>query len=136
MTVKVVLAHGVFDLLHAGHLEHLKQAKAMGDYLIVSVVDDKYASKGKPIYSQKERLALLWSLRCVDHAMLCGAPGPEKVIREWEPDLYVRGSDYRGKTMPESALLARLGIPVRYTRSVPPRTGEIISRIRHGSENG
>ena len=130
MSVKVVLVHGVFDLLHAGHLEHLKQAKAMGDYLIVSVVDDKYASKGKPIYSQKERLALLWSLRCVDHAMLCGAPGPEKVIRKWEPDLYVRGSDYRGKTMPESALLESLGIPVRYTRSVPPRTSDILKALR------
>ena len=116
--------------MHAGHLEHLKQAKAMGDYLIVSVVDDKYASKGKPIYSQKERLALLWALRCVDHAMLCGAPGPEKVIRKWEPDLYVRGPDYKGKTMPESVLLERLGIPVRYTKEGPMRTTRVKELVR------
>ena len=128
--MKVVLVHGVFDLLHVGHLEHLKQARAMGDHLVVSVVDDKYAIKGKPIYSQRERVKLLWALRCVDHVVLCGAPGPEKVIRKWEPDLYVRGSDYRGKRMPESDLLESLGIKVRYKRSVPPRTGEVIERIK------
>ena len=128
--MKVVLAHGVFDLLHAGHLEHLKQAKAMGDWLLVSVVPDKYATKGKPIYGEKERVKLLKALRCVDQVVLCGVPGPELVIARYEPDLYVRGSDYRGKRMPESKVLENLGIPVRYTRSVPPRTSEVIERIR------
>ena len=128
--MKVVLVHGVFDLFHTGHLEHLKQARKMGDYLLVSVVPDEYASKGKPFYDERERLTLLLGLRCVDHAVLCRGPGPEKIIKQWRPNLYVRGSDYKGKRMPESALLEKLGIPIRYTRSVPPRTGDIIARIR------
>ena len=127
--MKIVLVHGVFDLLHAGHLEHLEQAAKMG-YLVVSVVPDKYATKRKPIYDEKARVRLLRSLRCVDQVELCDGPGPEKLIRKLEPDIYVRGADYRRKEMPESALLRRLGINVRYTQSVPPRTTEVIARIR------
>ena len=134
--MKVVLVHGVWDLLHVGHLTHLEEARRMGDFLIVSVVPDRYATKRKTIYDQWARLRLLNSLRCVSVALLCGAPGPENLIRKHSPDLYVRGSDYRGKEMPESALLKRLGIKVRYTKSVPPRTSEVLLKIRHGSENG
>ena len=128
--MKVVLCHGVFDLLHVGHLEHLEQAKSMGDYLVVSVVPDKYITKRTPIYGEKARVKLLKALHCVNQVVLCAAPGPEKIIRQFEPDLYVRGSDYRGKTMPESALLEELGIHVRYTRSLPlPRTSDIIKAV-------
>ena len=126
--MKIVLCHGVFDLLHVGHLAHLEAAAKMG-YLVVSVVPDRYATKRKPVYDERARVRLLRSLRCVDQVELCDAPGPEKLIRKIEPDIYVRGSDYRGKTMPESALLKRLGIKVRYTKSVPPRTSEIMAAI-------
>ena len=127
--MKVVLAHGCWDLLHVGHLTHLERAKAMGDYLVVSVVPDKYATKRKPIYDEKARVRLLKSLRFVDQVMLCDGPGPEKLIRKLHPDIYVRGSDYRRKVMPESALLKRLGIKVRYTKSVPPRTSDILEAL-------
>ena len=127
--MKIVLAHGVFDLLHVGHLEHLKQAKWMGDRLIVSVLADKYAMKRKPIYSQEDRLKLVQALRFVDEVVLCDAPGPQAILRARKPDIYARGSDYRWKPMPESALLKRLGIKVRYTRSVPPRTSDVIAAI-------
>ena len=130
--MKVVLAHGVWDLLHVGHLAHLEQAAQMG-YLVVSVVPDKYATKRKPVYDEKARVRLLRALRCVDQVELCDGPGPEKLIRKLEPDIYVRGADYRRKEMPESALLRRLGIKVRYTKaSNGPRTTGIIERIRNG----
>ena len=127
--MKVVLCHGVFDLFHVGHLEHLRHAKDMGDYLLVSVVPDKYITKRKPIYDQKARVALLNALRCVDRVVLCAAPGPEKVISQYHPDVYVRGPDYRGKVMPESALLKELGIPVHYTKEFDDRTSKVIGRI-------
>lgn len=130
--MKTVLCHGVFDLLHFGHIEHLRKAKMLGDYLVVSVVADKFVSKRKPIYSQYERLNILRALRSVDEAILCNAPGPEAIIDEIRPAVYVRGSDYIDKEMPESALLKRLGIPVHYTISCPPRTSEIITRIIEG----
>lgn len=130
--MKVVLAHGVFDLLHVGHVVHLTQARTFGDYLIVSVVPDRYITKRTPIYNQQARVRLLKELRCVDEVLLCNAPGPEKLIRTLQPDVYVRGADYRGKRMPEENLLEEFGIPVRYTSPTPaiPRTSEIIARIR------
>lgn len=127
--MKTVLCHGVFDLLHWGHTEHLRKAKLFGDYLIVSVVADKFLSKGNAIYNQDERQDLLHALKCVDEVILCNAPGPEKIIREIRPQVYVRGADYVGKDMPEGVALRQLGIPVRYTTSCPPRTSEIISRV-------
>ena len=127
----IVLCHGVFDMLHAGHVEHLRQARAMGDFLIVSVVPDRFVTKpGRPIYKEAERITLLRAMKgIVDLALLCGAPGPEFVILEVRPNLYVRGSEYRGKTMPEDDVLRDLGVEVRYTESVPPTTTQILQRI-------
>lgn len=131
--MKTVLCHGVFDLLHFGHTEHLRKAKLFGDYLVVSVVADKFLAKGPAIYSQDERLDLLHALRDVDEVILCTAPGPEKIIADLRPAVYVRGADYVEREMPEMALLRQLGIPVRFTTSCPPRTSEIIARILKAS---
>lgn len=128
--MKVVLCHGCWDLLHVGHVNHLKRARAFGDYLVVSVVPDKYVEKRLPIYDEKARMRLLKELRCVDQVLLCHAPGPELLIRKLQPDVYVRGEDYKGKRMPEQNMLEELGIPVRYTKSTPPRTSEVIERVR------
>ena len=127
-----VLAHGVFDLLHIGHIEHLMEAKSFGDELVVSVVADAYVDKAKRpmIYPEAVRLACLAALTCVDQVTLCEAPGPQEVIRRLRPDVYVRGDDYEGVEMPESALLDELGIPVRITApSGYPRTTEIVRKI-------
>ena len=127
----IVLCHGVFDMLHAGHVEHLRQARAMGDFLIVSVVPDRFVTKpGRPIYKEDERLTLLRAMKgIVNIATLCDAPGPEMVIRSSRPHLYVRGSEYRGRAMPEDGVLRELGVEVRYTESVPPTTSQILQRI-------
>ena len=130
MTYRVVLCHGVFDLLHAGHIHHLKLARNLGDRLVVSVVADKYLKHKSPVYPDYQRLAMLRELRCVSHVWLCNAPGPEKIIRALLPDLYVRGPDYRGKPMPERALLTKLGIRIRYTSEGPMRTSNAIEAIR------
>lgn len=129
--MRVVLCHGVFDLLHVGHVAHLTEARDFGNWLIVSVVADKHVWKpNRPlVYSQEERMALLAALRSVDQVVLCDAPGPEKVIADIRPDVYVRGSDYVGKSTPEDAILKELGIPVRHTVSIPLRTTGIIERI-------
>jgi rfaE bifunctional protein nucleotidyltransferase chain/domain len=129
--VKVVLCHGVFDLLHRGHVVHLREAKEFGDRLVVSLVADKYVRKPwRPVvYEEEERMALLSAIRYVDEVVLCEAPGPEAVIAALRPDVYVRGPDYIGKRMPEDVTLRECGIPVRYTPSSFRRTTEIIERI-------
>src|SRR3990167_1829014 len=128
--VKVVLCHGVFDLLHIGHLVHLEEARMFGDIMKVSVVADKFVLKPRPlIYKEGARLRLLSALRCVDEVLLCNAPGPEKIIAEIHPDVYVRGPDYIGRCMPESEILEELGIPIRFTASSYKRTTEIAEEI-------
>lgn len=127
--MRTVLAHGVFDLLHSGHLAHLHQARQFGDRLVVSVLADRFVTKRETIYKQGDRIFILRSLRQVDEVILCDAPGPELIIAELKPDIYVRGDDYIWKTMPESPLLESLGIKVRYTASIPPHTEDIIARI-------
>ena len=127
-----VLCHGVFDLLHIGHIEHLMEARTFGDKLIVSVVADAYVDKAKRpmIYPESVRLACLAALVCVDQVVLCEAEGPQEIIRRLRPDVYVRGDDYEGVRMPESDVLERLGIPVRITKpSGYPRTTEIVRKI-------
>lgn len=127
--MKIVLCHGVWDLLHPGHVHHLEQAKKLGDVLMVSVVADAFITKRTPIYTQEERVGMLKALRVVDDVILCEAPGPEEIIEGLLPDLYVRGEDYMGKRMPESALLERLGIPVRCIPSIQPRASSVIERV-------
>ena len=127
---QLVMCHGVFDLLHPGHIEHLRQARCCGTHLYVSLVPGKFATKRPPIYTDEERFDMLIALQDVDVVDLCDGPGPEKLIERWRPKLYIRGSEYVGKEMPESALLKALGIPVVYTQPIPLHTSDIIARIK------
>ncbi len=72
---KVVLCHGVFDLLHYGHIEHLQDAKTQGDVLVVSVTASKYVNKGpgRPYFSDKQRMTFLASLEIVEYVILSEA---------------------------------------------------------------
>lgn len=129
--MKLVLAHGVFDLLHPDHCRHLEEARSFGDALIVSVVPDAFVQKGRPpLNSQLDRLFLLQALCMVDGAMLCGGPGPEKLLKLLRPAIYVRGSEYVSQDKPEYALCKELGIEVGFTRPLEIHTSAIIKRIR------
>lgn len=128
--MKTVLCHGVFDLLHVGHVLHLQRASQLGDHLVVSVVHDKYLTKRPPIYPIHERCQMLEALRYVDRVMICHAPGPERIIETLRPNLYVRGEEYKGKEMPESPLLQRLGIQTLVVLSHPLHTSDVIRRVK------
>lgn len=100
----------------------------MGSELVVSVLADKYVKKDYgPIYSEDERLNIVSLMGC--KVYLCNAPGPQYLIRLLKPDIYARGADYIGKSMPEDKDLQLLNVKVRYTQSIPPTTSEIIQRI-------
>lgn len=136
--MRVVLCHGVFDLLHIGHVRHLHEAKTFGEYLVVSVVADRYIHKNKhlTVYDEGSRIELLNSIRYVDRVMLCEAPGPEAIIEQLRPTIYVRGVDYIGKRTPEEDLLEKLGIQIGYTKSVYERRTSIIKRIVNSYQEG
>lgn len=130
--MKVVLCHGVFDILHRGHVSHFREARQYGDRLVVSVVADAFVHKPHRMMVNKQdaRLEMVAAVRYVDEVILCEAPGPEMVIEKLRPDVYVMGPDKVGKTMPEEELLQKLGIPIRYSVENFQRTTQIIERIQ------
>ena len=94
---KIVLCHGVFDLFHVGHLGYLKEAKKLGDILIVSVTTDKYVIKapGRPYFKLKQRMSLIASLEIVDYVLASDFETAENVIKLIKPNIYFKGSDYK-----------------------------------------
>ena len=90
------LVHGVFDVLHAGHLLYFEEAKKNVDFLIASVTSDKYATKapGKPIFDIENRLKVLRSLKSIDYAMESNFSSAVEVINEIKPSFYFKGKDY------------------------------------------
>jgi rfaE bifunctional protein nucleotidyltransferase chain/domain len=113
-----VLAHGVFDLLHLGHVRHLKLARAMGDELIVSVTADKFVNKGpgRPVFNEQQRYEMLSALACVSRLVVNHASNAVKTIEAIRPDIFVKGSDYRASLDPdERAAIERVGGRVEFT---------------------
>lgn len=94
---KLVLCHGVFDLVHIGHIEHFSEAKQNGDILIVSVTSDKYVNKGpgRPFFSIDKRLKYLSSLKNVDYVIESKSQTAINVINFIKPDVYFKGPDYK-----------------------------------------
>lgn len=110
---RVVFTNGVFDLLHAGHVEFLRRARALGDVLVVGVNSDRSArllkGAGRPILPERERLAVVAALDAVDHAVLFDDPTPAELIRLLRPDVHVKGGDYRDVPLPEAEAVAAVG---------------------------
>ncbi|MEN3369768.1 MAG: hypothetical protein V7609_1911 [Verrucomicrobiota bacterium] len=93
---KIVLCHGVFDLLHIGHLRHLTAARQFGDVLIVTITPDRFVNKGpgRPAFTDALRAEALAMLECVDLVAINHWPSAIELIRLLKPDFYVKGSDY------------------------------------------
>ena len=123
------LTHGVFDLLHAGHMEHLRQCAAAADRLIVSLVADRFVGKKFIIHDERTRMFQVSMVKGVDEVVLCEAPGPWDLLRSMKPDLYIRKDEYAKQEAPEYAVAKELGIECRFTKTVPPHTKEIVQRI-------
>jgi len=98
---KVVFTNGCFDILHAGHVAYLEQARAQGDRLVLAINTDKSVAKlkgvGRPINSADRRLAVLAGLASVDWVTCFEGDTPEDLLREIQPDILVKGGDYDKK---------------------------------------
>ena len=114
----IVLAHGVFDLLHMGHVRHLEEARNFGTTLIVSVTADRYVNKGpgRPAFNDVLRAEMLAALACVDWVIVSEEPSAEPVIESFKPDFYVKGVEYSddradvtGKIVSEREAVERYG---------------------------
>lgn len=96
---RVVMTNGCFDILHAGHVRYLNQARALGDYLIVAVNDDNSVQRlkghGRPVNPLSRRMTVLEALGCVDWVVPFSEDTPERLISGILPDILVKGGDYR-----------------------------------------
>jgi len=96
---KIVLAHGVYDLVHMGHVRHLEAARREGDVLIVTTTADHLVNKGpgRPIFSESLRAEMLAALEYVDWVGISEAPSAEAMLEIIKPDVYVKGADYENQ---------------------------------------
>lgn len=94
----MVFTNGCFDLMHRGHLHLLREAKKLGDLLIVGMNSDRSVKKikgpGRPILPAEERAELLAALEMVDYVTLFDEPDPYAVIKELRPNVLVKGGDW------------------------------------------
>ncbi|MEO5936767.1 MAG: adenylyltransferase/cytidyltransferase family protein [Terriglobales bacterium] len=102
---KVVLTNGCFDVLHVGHIRYLQGAKALAPRLVVAVnADDtvrKLKGEGRPRTSESERAEILAALGVVDAVVIFTEPDVRALIRELQPDIHAKGTDYTDQTVPE-----------------------------------
>ncbi|MFN2531043.1 MAG: D-glycero-beta-D-manno-heptose 1-phosphate adenylyltransferase [Pyrinomonadaceae bacterium] len=97
--VRLVFTNGVFDLLHVGHVRYLRQARSLGDALVVAVNSDESVRQlkgdGRPIIGEQERAEILAALRVVDYVVIFDDLSPRSVITQLLPDVLVKGGDYQ-----------------------------------------
>jgi rfaE bifunctional protein nucleotidyltransferase chain/domain len=95
---RVVFTNGVFDLLHPGHVRYLRDARALGDTLIVAVNSDRSVRTNKgdnrPVNPEAERAEVLLALECVDAVVIFDEATPHSIIAAVQPDVLVKGSDW------------------------------------------
>ena len=98
---RVVFTNGVFDLLHLGHLRYLRQARGLGDLLVVGVNSDASARRlkgpARPLVPENERAELLAALDCVDYVTIFDEATAEATLALLQPDIYVKGADYAAR---------------------------------------
>lgn len=120
----IVLCHGVFDLIHPGHIIHFEQARKMGDVLVVSITSEKFVRKGpgRPYFNDEMRMKFLESIEYVDYVMLSEGYTVDDIIESIEPDIYVKGEEYKdpkeditGKISEERELVEKHGGQIRFT---------------------
>ena len=132
---RVVLANGVFDLLHVGHVRYLQEARALGERLIVAVNGDaSVAGKkgpGRPVLSARDRAALVASLRGVDRVVLFEDSTVDALLRELRPHVHAKGTDYRADNVPERATAREVGAQTAITGDAKNHASrELVERVR------
>ncbi len=122
---KIVFTNGCFDILHAGHVRYLKQARKLGDVLIIGLNSDLSVSRikpGRPINSEKNRAEVLAGLTVVDYVVVFCEKTPYNLIKAVKPDILVKGGDWREEDIIGSDI-------AKETRSLPFVKGVSTTRI-------
>ena len=131
----VVFTNGCFDILHAGHVRYLNEAKGQGDILIVGLNSDESVRNlkgaGRPVNPEADRAEVLAGLRSVDHVVVFAEKTAEELVKQLQPDVYVKGGDYTVDQLPEAACVAAYGGRTVLVSLVPGRsTTNVIRRLQ------
>ena len=134
---RIVLCHGVFDLLHVGHIRHLRAAKAFGDILVVTITDDPHVNKGpdRPAFPSELRSEFLASLEFVDYVGIIDDGSALPAIRTVRPTFYVKGDEYAdaqsditGKIQIEQDLVESLGGKLVFTHDIKFSSSKLLNK--------
>lgn len=137
---RVVLANGCFELLHAGHVRYLTDAKSRGDLLVVAINDDASVAavkgEGRPVTPLDDRAEILCALAPVDYVVPFGEPTLHDTLRALRPDVHAKGTDYTPETVPEADVDAALGIEIAICGDPKTRSStDLILRIQNSVES-
>jgi rfaE bifunctional protein nucleotidyltransferase chain/domain len=120
----VVFTNGCFDLIHAGHVAYLEDAKALGDILVVGLNSDasvrRLKGEKRPINSETHRALVIAGLAAVDYVCIFEEDTPVSLIQSFKPDIHTKGGDYSPDTLPEYSSIVAYGGRVRI---IPFRPG-------------
>ncbi len=138
---QIVTTNGCFDILHVGHVRYLKEARQLGDLLIVGVNTDASVQRLKgptrPLNSQEDRAEILASLECVDYVTLFSDDTPVEFITVVKPDFHAKGGDYDPKDLAETPVVESFGGQMKIIDLVAGRsTTGLIAKIDRSSEAG
>jgi rfaE bifunctional protein kinase chain/domain len=134
---RIVLCHGVFDLIHIGHIRHFEQARRKGDVLVVTLTPDRYVNKGvnRPAFPEKLRAEAIAALGMVDFVGINQWPTAIETLRLLHPNVYCKGSEYRknqvdaqSHMLPEVIEAENLGIAMEYTEDITYSSSTLINR--------
>ena len=132
---KIVFANGVFDLLHVGHVRYLAAASVEGDVLVVGINSDSSTRKlkgpGRPILTERARATLVAALKSVNYVVIFDEPDVNSLLKELQPDVHAKGTDYTADTVPERELAALLGIRIAIVGDPKQHsTRDLLARLR------
>jgi rfaE bifunctional protein kinase chain/domain len=134
---KIVQCHGVFDLLHIGHIKHFNEARTYGDVLVVSITPDEFVNKGpgRPAFTTLLRLEALAALECVDYVIANKWPTAENSILTIKADFYCKGPDYKnhsdditGKIKDEEEAVNYVGGKIIYTDDITFSSSNLLNK--------
>ena len=131
---RIVFANGCFDLLHVGHIRYLEGAREHGDVLVVGLNSDRSVrqlkGEGRPLLPEDARAELLAAMECVDYVVIFDEPTAENVLRDLEPEVHCKGTDYTEDTVPEREVVKSWGGRVVITGDAKDHsTRDVLARI-------
>ena len=138
------MSHGVFDLIHLGHIKHFEEAKKNCDILIVSVTSDKFVNKGpgRPKFNEKERMHSISSLELVDYVILSDSPSAVENLNLIKPNIYFKGPDYKinkndftKKIYKEINILKKFRGKIIYTKSKKLSSSKLLNSYNQSEKN-